>query len=109
MGPGLARPGSWERKEGLLRLSAVPQLLDKMRSGRGSCLGLEDEELVLQCCDGAELLDLVVEILVESHSCHAGSLGKVLLASLAMLAFSGVEVLPDGCLSGSAAGSSRIS
>ena len=54
--------------------------------------------LVLQRRSGARLVHLAVQGIIESRGCHLGRLGVMLLTSLAMAAFSGVEVPPDGCL-----------
>ena len=54
--------------------------------------------LVLQRRNGARLVHMAVKVIIEGRGCHLGRLGVMLLTSLAMAAFSGVEVPPDGCL-----------
>ena len=65
-------------------------------------------ELVQECCNGAKLLDVVVEVHVKGIGRHAGSLDKVLLLPLAVLSLSGIEVLLNGCLGSCRAERGRI-
>ena len=55
-------------------------------------------KLVVQRQYGARLVHLAVEVGIEGCGCHLCRLGVMLLTPLALAAFPGVEIPPDGCL-----------